>query len=256
MIHRAALVGAVGGAEDGAADHLADVQQRPTRREALQPFLPFGGRQLGTEAHDLVLENRELGRVRRERRTGLGQHTQDPAQHPRFARRQAVGTMRVPAERPGIAGECESGEGGADPHLVFLVGEDGRIEAADRVHDLAPEHRHDEERSLVGENLGQRDRQAVAAPQPRRKPVPRAAAIAGVADDDVDVRPCRQHGQVLGQKRVVPLVVAVEKGKEAAAGLAEPVIACRSRSGVRLPQHAHARVAGGTGLRNIQRAIR
>ena len=48
---------------------------------------------------------------------------------------------------------------------------------------------------------------------------------------------------MLGEERVVPLVVAVEEREQASSRGAEAGIARRTRPGVRLLQHPHARIA-------------
>ena len=152
--------------------------------------------------------------------------------------------------------EGESRERRADPHFVFFVGQERGIEAADRLDRFAPEDAHDEERRLVREDFRERDGDAVAAQRTRRPSVARAAAVTRVADDDVDVGARLEHGDVLGQKRRIPLVVAVEEGEEAAGGRAERGIARRSGPGVGLRQHTHARIASREPLRQRHRSVR
>src|SRR4051794_5786492 len=232
-----------------------EMARRFARVATLEAAARLGGRELGFEPRHLVFENRTFGRPRGERRPRLGEDAEDAAQHPRVARRQAVGPARIPAERPGVAGEGEPGERGADPHLVLFVREDLRIETADRVNHLAAERRHDEEAGFVGEDLGERDRPAIAAQRPRRLTVARAAAVARVADDDVDVRPGLQHGVLRGEKRIVPLVVAVEKREHAAARGTKPGVARRPRPGIALLKYSNAWIARGIALRDRHRSI-
>ena len=115
---------------------------------ALEAAAGLGGGELHLEPCDLPIENRcvrgepgaSAGRVFA--RTRAGCRSTSACRSPTGCRAGAG----VPAERPGVARERESGQRGADPHFVLFVREMSRVEAADRRRHLAAEYRHDEQR--------------------------------------------------------------------------------------------------------------
>src|SRR5262245_8418351 len=98
--------------ERGTAQSAPQPQQRrPDHRRPHQEALPaLHPRDLGFEPGGLTIENGALRRSGRQLRLRFRKDAEDASQHAGVARREAVGTARIPAERLGMAREGEASQ--------------------------------------------------------------------------------------------------------------------------------------------------
>src|SRR4051794_4224747 len=122
--------------------------------------------------------------------------------------------------------EAESGGGGAQPELVVLAAEECFIETANRLEQLAAEHRHDENRVVVLDHVDELDFARLVRPGKHRTPVEYTSAqIPGVSADNRELGLTVEHSEKRHRKGGLPLVIAVEECEVTATSMVQGDVA-------------------------------